>query len=105
AARDEGNCSLSELCRVAARLCRGGGKCFFSYRSERLRELLAEMNVCHLEPKILRFVHHSAERDASLVLVEGRKDSRPGIAVMPPLILFSEDGKETAEYKRIYHRM
>ncbi len=104
-AREERSCSFPELCCVAARLCRSGGRCFFSYRPERLREMMDTMAEFRLETKRLRFVHHSPGHAASLVLVEGRRDGNPGLTVQPPLILFSEEGAETEEYRRIYHRV
>ena len=103
-AREEEMCSLSELCDVANRLCKSSGKVFFSYRADRLSELLSVMSAHRLEPKRLRFVHHTAEREAKLVLVEGRKDGNPGLTVQCPLILFETNGVETPEYRRIYHR-
>ncbi len=104
AAREERTCSLDEVCRAAARLCRSGGRFFLCYRPNRLSELLRALADARLEPKRLRFAHYRAASQASLVLTEARKDGRPGLELMPPLILTEEDGKETAEYKRIYKR-
>lgn len=104
AARAELSCSLEDVCSAAARLCRSGGKVFFSYRTDGLNRLMAEMTKARLEPKRLRFVHYRQEKEASLILVEGRKDGNPGLKVDAPLILSSADGQETDEYRRIYHR-
>lgn len=103
AARGETDCSLEELCAAASRLCCSGGRVFLCYRPERLTELLREMSRAHLEPKRMRLVHHSADSDASLVLVEGRKDGHPGLNVEPPLLIRDADGRESAEYRRICH--
>ena len=104
AAREEAACTLPELCWAASRLCRSGGRVFFSCRPERLRQLMAAMADCRLEPKRLRFVHHSREHAAFLLLCEGRKDGRPGLEVEPPLFLRGESGEETEEYLRFCHR-
>ena len=103
AARAELSCSLEDVCSAAARLCRSGGKVFFPYRPEGLNRLMAEMTKARLEPKRLRFVHHRQEKEASLILVESRKDGNPGLKVEAPLVLFADNGEESAEYKRIYH--
>ena len=103
AARAELRCSLEDVCSAAARLCRSGGKVFFSYRPGGLNRLMAEMSKARLEPKRLRFVHHRQEKEANLVLVEGRKDGNPGLKVEAPLVLFDDNGKESVEYERIYH--
>ena len=104
AARGETQCTLEELCIRAARLCRSGGKVFLSYRPERLNELMGQCSRVRLEPKRLRFVHHRPSAEASTVLLEARKDGKPGLRIEAPLILHDEEGNETAEYKRIYHR-
>ena len=103
-ARAELDCSLGDVCAAASRLCRSGGKVFFSYRPDGLNRLLSEMTQVRLEPKRLRFVHHRLEKNAGLILVEGRKDGNPGLAIEAPLVLSTAEGQETDEYRRIYHR-
>ena len=105
AAREERACSLDDVCRTASRLCRSGGRFFLCYRPNRLAELLRALTDARLEPKRLRFAHFRASSQASLVLAEARKDGKPGLELMPPLILSEEDGTETQEYKRIYRRV
>lgn len=104
AARGETRCTLKELCSRAANLCKSGGKVFLSYRPERLAELMRQCCTVHLEPKRLRLVHHRPSAEASIVLLEARKDGKPGLRIEAPLILRDEAGEETEEYKRIYHR-
>lgn len=104
AARSGESCSTEDICRIASRLCRSGGKAFFSYRPERLITLLTLMKAFRLQPKRLRFVHHNPAAKASVVLVEGRKDGKESLSVEAPLILCGEDGTESIEYRRIYHR-
>ena len=100
-ARAELTSSLTELCHAASRLCRSGGKVFFSFRTDRLAELLNEMVSAHLEPKRLRFIHHNALSAASVVLAEGRKDGKPGLRIDAPFLLHDEDGRESREYRKI----
>lgn len=67
-------------------------------------ELLSLMSASGLEPKRLRLVQHRLEKPPGLVLVEGRKGARPGLEVLPALILTGPDGRDAAEMRRIYHR-
>ena len=103
-ARAELNCSLEDVCAAAVRLCRSGGRVFLCYRPDGLNRLMQTMTSCRLEPKRLRFVYHCPGKEAMLVLLEGRKDGKPGLKAETPLILFDEQGMETEEYRRIYHR-
>ena len=104
AARGESFCTLEEFCARTSVLCRNGGKVFLSYRPERLNELLQQCSRARLEPKRLRFVHHRPSAEASILLLEARKNGKPGLHVEAPLLLHDEEENETAEYRRIYHR-
>ena len=103
AARDERFCTLEDLCRTAAWLCRWGGCFAVVHRPERLSELLCAMTANGIEPKRLRLVSPRAERAPSLVLVEGRRGGNPGLTIEPPLVLQDETGADSLEMQRIYH--
>lgn len=104
AARGEDECSLADVIEAAAYLTRWRGRFAAVYRPERLSELLCAMSGAGLEPKRLRMVQYKATTAPNLVLVEGRRGSRPGLTVEPPLIMTDEKGADTAEIKRIYRR-
>lgn len=103
-ARGETECSLQEICTAAAWLLSTGGSFNLVYRAERLSELLCCMTALGIEPKRLRLVCHKKDSAPNLVLVEGRRGGKPGLKIEPMLILANDDGSETEEYKRIYHR-
>ena len=73
------------------------------HRPERLSEIFCTMTACSLEPKRLRMVQYKAQSAPSLVLIEARRGGKPGLSVLPPLIL-TENGEDTGEVKKIYHR-
>jgi tRNA1Val (adenine37-N6)-methyltransferase len=102
-ARSETACTITEICAAAAFLCRNGGAFSLVHRPERLAEVLCAMSGAGLQPKRLRFVSHKAESAPSLVLIEGRRNARPGLAVAAPLILCKPDGSDSDEIARIYH--
>ena len=103
AARDERFCTLGDVCRAAAWLCRWGGSFAVVHRPERLSELLCAMTASGVEPKRLRFVAPRAERAPSLVLVEGRRGGNPDLTIEPPLVLQDDTGADSKEIQRIYH--
>ena len=103
-ARSEETCSLAQLTQAAAWLLHWGGKFVLVHRPERLADLIWELRSERLEPKRIRFVRHKATTPVSLVLLEARKGGKPGLTYEPDLILMDENGFETEEYKRMYHR-
>ena len=104
AARSEETCSLAQLVHAAAWLLRFGGRFCLVHRPERLADLIWELRKQKLEPKRIRFVRHRPQSPVNLVLLEARKGGKPGLQYEPDLILFGEDGQETEECRRIYHR-
>lgn len=103
-ARGELECTLEDICAAAQWLLRTGGVFSLVHRPERLSEVLCAMSAHGLEPKRLRCVQARAESAPSLVLIESKRGSKPGLKFLPPLLLTDQAGQESEEYKRIYHR-
>ena len=97
-AREEAQCTLSDVCAAAARILRWGGGFALVYRPERLADLLCELRGHGMEPKRLRFVTQAAEAAPTLALVEAKRGGRPGLRVEPPLVIGS------AEWDRAYFK-
>lgn len=103
-ARDERSCTMDDLCKAAGYLVKWGGAFTVVHRPERLSELLCCLTKYGLEPKRLRLVSHKAESAPNLILVEARRGGKPGLAIESPLILAKDDGSDTEEIQKIYHR-
>jgi tRNA1Val (adenine37-N6)-methyltransferase len=68
------------------------GRACLIYHSSRLADLLARLRAERLEPKLLRPVHSFPGADAELVLVEARREGRPGLRILDPLFVFQARG-------------
>ena len=93
-ARHEFAGGLDDFLRAAAVMLRSGGSFYVVHLAERLAELLAGMAAHNLAAKRLRCVHSRAGEAARLVLVESRKNGRPGIKVEPPLVVYKGAGRD-----------
>ena len=102
AARSEVLCTLEDVCAAAARLLTYGGRFSLVFRPDRLAELFALLQKHRLEPKRLRFVHHTASAAPSLLLLESRLGGKPGLTVDPPLLMKDEQNNDTADIRRVY---
>ena len=100
----EESCTIGEVCDAAAWLLQYGGRFCLCQRPERLTDVLLAMRQAGLEPKRLRFVHHTAAASPSLFLLEARLGGRPGLTAEPPLLLRGPDGGETEDVRRAYFR-
>ena len=103
-ARAETDCTLSQLCAAAARALTWGGSFCLVHRPDWLADVLEELRRVRLEPKRLRFVHHTAAAPPSLFLLEARLGGGVGLTVEPPLLLHGPDGGETEDVRRAYFR-
>lgn len=103
-ARHEIMCTLEDCIQSASALLKQGGKAAFVHRPGRLLDIVTLMRQYRLEPKRIQFVYPKAEKkDANTVLVEGIKDGAPDLKILPPLIVYKEDGEYTDEVKELLY--
>ena len=102
-ARHEVLCSLEDVVDAAARLLVPQGRLYMVHRPHRLTDIMVTLRNHRLEPKRLRFVHSYADREPVMVLVEAVSNGKPIVKVMPPLIIYKEDGEYTGEIMKIYY--
>lgn len=102
AARHESLCELPDITRAAAWLLRNGGKLQCVFPAARMLELFDEMRLQRIEPKRVRLVHSAIGKPPHLCLADGVLNARPGLHMLPPLVIYGEDGRYTAEVAAIY---
>ncbi|MBO4501191.1 MAG: methyltransferase [Clostridia bacterium] len=100
-ARFESTCTLEDTVRVGAALLRTGGRLCMCQRPERLAELITLMSKYGVEPKRLRTVAKEAHEAPWLVLIEGKREGKPGLIIEPPLFVY-ENGELSKEMEKIY---
>ena len=103
-AREERMCTLEDVCRAAAYYTKWGGSFCMVHRPERLAEAIHLLSSAGLEPKRLRLVQARPDAIPSLVLIDARRGASPGLTIMKPLFLYNNDGGDSEEIIRIYHR-
>lgn len=104
-AREERFCTISDVCAAASYLTRWGGRFALVHKPERLAEIICALTQNGLEPKRLRFVQYKSGAAPNLILIESRRGGNPSLKIESPLILTDDNGRDTAEIKRIYHRI
>lgn len=102
-ARHEIHCTLEDVVQACAKLVKQGGKVSMVHRPHRLADILTLMRQYRIEPKRIRFVHPRAGMEANMVLVEGLRDGKPEMRILPPLIVYNEQGQYCDEIMTIYY--
>ncbi|MGD8542080.1 MAG: tRNA1(Val) (adenine(37)-N6)-methyltransferase [Desulfobacteraceae bacterium] len=91
-ARHEIAATLADVLGCAERMLQKGGRFVMVYAAERLTDICCEMRRAELEPKRLQVIHSRPGEGAKLLLVEGLKGARPGLAIDPPLFIYDAAG-------------
>lgn len=76
---------LDTLCQAAARLLRNGGRFALSFPTQRMADLFEAMRRWDLEPKRLKLLSHTPTKPPYALLVEGVRQGKPGLQVLPCL--------------------
>ncbi len=91
-ARHEIMCNIGDICRIASKLLKFGGKLCLCNRPERLADVISAMKENDIEPKTLRFVCKDNNSAPWLFLISGSKGGKPFMKVLPQLYINGENG-------------
>ena len=103
-ARHEIMCSLDDVISVSASLLKFGGKMCMVHRANRLADVLCTMRKYSIEPKRIKMVAPSQDKEPNLFLVEGAKGSKPFLKFEKTLYMYDSNGNYTDEINNIYER-
>ncbi len=102
AARSEVYASAAQIMQSAADLLKVGGHIAFIHRASRFNDIIKALQDANLRLKLLRFVQPKPNQDANLFLVLAQKGGNCQSRVLPPLIIYDENGKYSKEMSAIY---
>lgn len=102
-ARHELHLTLEQAIQSASELLKQGGKAAFVHRPGRLLDIVTYMRKYRLEPKRIRFVYPKVGKEANTLLIEGMKDGKPDLRILPPLYTYGEDGQYTEEIQELLY--
>lgn len=102
-ARHEVELTLDQAVQSASELLKQGGKAAFVHRPGRLLDLVTLMRQNRLEPKRIQFVYPKEGKEANTLLIEGIKDGKPDLKILPPLYVYQENGEYTEDVRRLLY--
>ena len=102
-ARHEILCTLDDVVAAAEYLLHSHGRFFMIHRPERLAQIFAALYKYQLEPKRMRLIQPFENEEPNLVLIEARKDARPGLKNEPALIVRYNSGEQKGEYTKEFN--
>ncbi len=101
-ARHELSINIEDVIKISKKLLKNGGSLCIVHRTERLIEIIELMKKNNIEPKRIQFVYPKLTKESNLVLIDGRKNGKSGLKLLPPLIVHHENGQYTKEILKIF---
>ncbi len=100
-ARHEVLIDLDTICACAKKILKEHGNFCMVHRTDRLMDVIEAFKKYDLEPKRIKFIHETIDKESFLFLIEGQRKGSVGLKVEKPLIQYDSDGKMTDEYARL----
>lgn len=101
-ARYNDSLPLEMFIKKTASILKNDGKFFFCYDSKQINEILIMLNKYKFNLEALQFVHSKVSKDATLVLVYARRNSKSLTKIFNPLIVFDNNNDFTQEVQDLY---
>ena len=101
-ARHEVKLNLNQLFTIAKKLLKNNGVIAIVHRPERFVEVVEEMKKNNIEPKKIQFVYPKKNMEANIMLIEGSKNGKPGLKILPPIYSHENNGEYTEEVKKYF---
>ena len=101
-ARHEVTLNLKDILKIARKLLKNGGTLGLVHRPERLIDILTTMREYNIEPKKIRLVYPGKNKEANILLIEGKKNGKKGLKILPPLYSHNPDGSYTEEIQKYF---
>ena len=101
-ARHEVLCNLEDIISATDFLLKPNGKFFMIHKAFRLPEIFNSMIKHKIEPKRMQMILPFTDKEANLVLIEGRKNGNPRLQIEKNLIVYKKPGTYTKMIEDIY---
>ena len=101
-ARHEIKLNLEQILTISRKLLKNNGVIALVHRPERLVDIIALMREQNIEPKKIQLVYPRENENANILLVEGMKNGKPGITILPPLYTHLKNGDYTEQVKKFF---
>lgn len=101
-ARHEIYLSLEDIFKQARKILKNGKKIAIVHRIDRFVDIIVTMKKYNIEPKRVRFCYPKVGKEANIVLIEGVKNGKTGLKILPNLIIHNADGTYTDEVKKMF---
>ena len=101
-ARHEKYITLEDIIKISKKLLKNNASLCIVHRTERLLDIISLMKENNIEPKRIRLIYPKKDSESNLVLIDGHKNGKTGLKILPPLYVHNDDGSYTDEVLKIF---
>lgn len=101
-ARHEIEMKLEDVMIISKALLKNEGSLALVHRTDRLIEIIELMKKHNIEPKRMRLIYPKVNIESNLVLIDGRKNGKEGLKILPPLYIHNDDNSYTSEVLEMF---
>ena len=101
-ARHEIEMELEDVMLISKALLKNEGSLVLVHRTNRLIEIIELMRKHNIEPKRMRLIYPKINTESNLVLIDGRKNGKKGLKILPPLYIHNDDNSYTKEVLEMF---
>lgn len=101
-ARHEIEMKLEDVMIISKALLKNEGSLVLVHRTDRLIEIIELMKKYNIEPKRMRLIYPKVNMESNLVLIDGRKNGKEGLKILPPLYIHNDDSSYTSEVLEMF---
>lgn len=103
-ARHEVFIDLKDIIKISKILLKNNFSLCLVHRTERLIETIMLLKENNLEPKRIRLIYPKKDSESNMFLIDAVKNGKPGLKVLPPLVVHNSDGNYTKEVLKMFER-
>ena len=93
---------LRDFIKKSSQVLKNDGKIYFCYDCKQLADIILYLKEFKFNLEALQFVHPNDSKDATLVMIYAKKDSKSLVKILNPLIVFDENNEFTKTVQNIY---
>lgn len=101
-ARHEIYLNLEDIITISKKILKNNGRLAIVHRPERLIEIIILMKKHHIEPKKMCFIYPKIGKEANILLIEGVKNGKSGLKILPPIYTYDTNGNYTEEIQKFF---
>ena len=101
-ARHEKSLTLEQLFKISKKVLKNNGVVAIVNRPERLIDIITEMKKNNIEPKKMQLIYPFEDKEANVLLIEGRKNGKSGLKILPPIYTHKPDGSYTEQIETYF---